>query len=344
MQAMEFDGNGFRLLDQRLLPEEETWVECRTAGEVAEAIRNMTVRGAPAIGIAAAYALALEARRLAGQVLDGAELVRHLKEAAQLLKTVRPTAVNLSWAVDRMLGRLDQAGVSAPDELVAMLAAEARSIHEEDVAMNKRIGLLGRDLLDDGAGVLTHCNAGALATGGVGTALGVIRAARDAGKKLHVFVNETRPVLQGSRLTAFELLKEGIASTLITDGMAGFFMSRGEIRTVIVGADRIAANGDVANKIGTYSLAVLAREHGIPFYVAAPWSTVDLSVKSGEDIPIEERDPAEVTQLAGKLLAPAAVKAANPAFDITPARLVSALITDRGVVYAPFEEGLRQLA
>ncbi len=317
-----------RLLDQRRLPAEETWLELAGSDEVAVAIKDLAVRGAPAIGVAAAYALAADARRGA----DGARL----RDAAERLIQARPTAVNLAWAVRRMLRR---AGLGA-----GALLAEAHAIRDEDEAACRRIGALGAPLLPPSARVLTHCNAGALATAGYGTALGVIRAAVEAGNPVAVFADETRPFLQGARLTAWELHRDGIPVTLLTDGMAGWLMCRGEIACVVVGADRIAANGDVANKIGTYALAVLARHHDLPFYVAAPWSTVDLETPDGAAIPIEERGGDEVLTLAGQRIAPAGVPARYPAFDVTPAALVTAIVTERGVVRGPLDAGLRALA
>jgi len=317
-----------RLLDQRLLPAEERWLELASADEVADAIRDLAVRGAPAIGVAAAYALAVEARRGAGP--------HRLRECAERLVRARPTAVNLGWAVRRMSHRI---GLGA-----AELLAEAHAIRDEDEAACRRIGALGAPLLPPGARVLTHCNAGALATAGYGTALGVIRAAIEAGNPVQVLADETRPFLQGARLTAWELQRDGIPVTLITDGMAGWLMASGEIACVVVGADRIAANGDVANKIGTYGLAVLAAHHGLPFYVAAPWSTVDLATPAGSDIPIEERGDDEVVTIAGRRIAPVGVSARYPAFDVTPAHLVTAIVTERGVVRRPLAEGLAALA
>jgi methylthioribose-1-phosphate isomerase len=316
-----------RLLDQRLLPGEEIWLELGDADAVAEAIRTLAVRGAPAIGVAAAYGLAVEARR-------GATVAR-LRQASETLAHARPTAVNLAWAVRRMGRRL---GLGAAEVL-----SEAHAIRDEDEAACRRLGALGAALLPPGATVLTHCNAGALATAGYGTALGVIRAAVEAGNPVTVLADETRPFFQGARLTAWELHRDGIPVTILTDGMAGWLMARREISCVVVGADRIAANGDVANKIGTYSLAVLAAHHGLPFYVAAPWSTVDLATAAGDDIPIEERASDEVLVIHGQRIGPAGVSARYPAFDVTPAALVTALITERGVVRAPYGTGLRAL-
>jgi methylthioribose-1-phosphate isomerase len=299
----------------------------------------MQVRGAPAIGVAAAYGLTLAA--LAHRSGDSAEFVSALENAATLLGATRPTAVNLQWALERVLVRAREVakrdGVEAAKQSVLQLAD---TMADEDVAVNRRIGAFGLDLVPRGASLLTHCNAGALATVDYGTALGVVRAAFEAGRGIHVYVDETRPFLQGARLTAWELQRLGVPMTLITDSMAGHFMSRGKVDLVVVGADRIAANGDVANKIGTYSLAVLARENGVPFYVAAPISTIDLSLASGAEIPIEERSSREVTELAGMAIAPEGVHAAHPAFDVTPARLVTAIITERGVVRQPYSETL----
>jgi methylthioribose-1-phosphate isomerase len=316
------------LLDQRLLPDEERWLALSTADEVVDAIRTLAVRGAPAIGVAAAYALACEARRGAGA---GA-----LREAAARLVAARPTAVNLAWAVRRMSTRFGDGA--------AELLAEAHRLRDEDEAACRRIGALGAALVPDRACILTHCNAGALATAGYGTALGVVRAAMEAGKAVSVLADETRPFLQGARLTAWELHRDRIPVTLLTDGMAGWLMQRGEIACVVVGADRIAASGDVANKIGTYALAVLARHHGIPFYVAAPWSTVDLATPTGDAIPIEERESDEVVMMAGRRIAPEGVRARYPAFDVTPAALVTAIVTERGITRAPHGPALAALA
>jgi methylthioribose-1-phosphate isomerase len=329
------------LIDQTRLPHAREVVRCSTVEEVAAAIRSMVVRGAPAIGVTAAYGMALVAQ--GGAAGDRDVQLNSLVEAKETLDAARPTAVNLAWATARMLrvAREGRPEESATD-LAERLLVEAREIHAEDERMCRAIGEHGAALLGSGARVLTHCNAGGLATTGYGTALAPIRTAHDAGKALHVLVDETRPFLQGSRLTAWELQQIGIPLTLITDNMAGYFMRRGEVDCIIVGADRIVANGDVANKIGTYGLAVLARAHGIPFYVAAPTSTVDMSLPSGDEIPIEHRDPGEVTHLAGRPLAPEGVQAAHPAFDVTPHDLVTAIITEKGVVEPPFEEGLRR--
>jgi methylthioribose-1-phosphate isomerase len=314
---LRWDGHVLTLLDQRLLPREETWIACRTASEVADAIRTMVVRGAPAIGCAAAFGMAMAAQQ-------GDDLAR----AADELKAARPTAVNLAWAVDRVLRSRD-------------FVREAEAIHVEDLESCKRIGRYGAELLGSSSTVLTHCNAGALATAGYGTALGVIRAAVESGKRVAVFADETRPYLQGARLTAWELQQDGIDVTLITDNMSGHFFQQGTFDAVVVGADRIAANGDAANKIGTYTVAVLAHAHGVPFYVAAPISTIDIACPSGAEIPIEERSAREVTDIFGTQVAPEGVAVRHPAFDVTPARLITAIITDRGVLRAPYEESIR---
>ncbi len=320
------------LLDQRLLPGEEKWIACRTAVEVRDAIRDMIVRGAPAIGITAAFGIALAALR--GDDVRG---------AAEMIRKARPTAVNLMWAVDRMLRVLDpflRPDSAASGRLGKTAVAEAEAILREDIEGNMRLGRYGAELLGAKATVLTHCNAGALATGGYGTALGVIRAAVDAGKKIAVFADETRPYLQGARLTAWELHRDGIDVTLITDSMSGHFFQQGQFDAAIVGADRIAANGDTANKIGTYTVAVLAQAHGVPFYVAAPVSTIDMTCPDGSRIPIEERSTAEVTEVFGKSIAPAGIHVRHPAFDVTPARLITAIITDRGVVRPPYTSSI----
>jgi methylthioribose-1-phosphate isomerase len=341
MRTLEFDERqrALLLVDQTRLPHETVLVPCRTPEEVAHAIKSMQVRGAPAIGVAAAYGMAVGAELHRSD--DPATFIADMERIATLLRGTRPTAVNLQWALDRLLVKAravaDQDGVAAAR---AALLTLAHQMAEEDVAANRQMGAFGLDLVPSGANVLTHCNAGALATVDYGTALGVVRAAHEAGRGIHVYVDETRPFLQGSRLTAWELQQLGVPMTLITDNMAGHFMNRGKVDLVVVGADRVAANGDVANKIGTYSLAVLARENGIPFYVAAPISTVDLSLKSGAEIPIEERSSREVTEYAGSQIAPVGVTAAHPAFDVTPARLVTAIITERGVVRAPYEQTL----
>ena len=319
-----------RFLDQTRLPAEEVWRTTDDHRVIAEAIRRLEVRGAPLIGIAAAYGLALAVR--AGVDIEG---------AAAELRSTRPTAVNLAWALDRCLDLVK--GLSVPSEISNRLAAEAVAIHEEDIRANHLIGEHGAALLNEGATVLTHCNAGALATGGYGTALGVIASAHTSGRIRHVYVDETRPLLQGARLTAWELARAGIPSTLIPDNAAGWHMRQGLVDAVITGADRIAANGDVANKIGTYQVAVLARENGIPFYVAAPTSTLDLALVSGDEIPIERRSADEVTSFSGTRTAPEQTEAANPAFDVTPNPYVAAIITENGVARAPYAETLAGL-
>ncbi|MFO7296525.1 MAG: S-methyl-5-thioribose-1-phosphate isomerase, partial [Clostridia bacterium] len=329
------------LLDQTLLPHQKKYVECYTYSDVARAIKEMIVRGAPAIGVSAAYGMVLGAAEYKGDDVEG--FIKHLEKVSELLKGTRPTAVNLFWAIERMLKVAYNNRQASVEDIKDLLLKEADRMAQEDVETNRRIGYFGQQLLQDGAVVLTHCNAGALATVGYGTALGVIRAAREAGKNISVYADETRPYLQGARLTAWELMEEGIPVTLITDSMAGYFMKKGIISAVIVGADRIAANGDVANKIGTYTLAVLAKENRVPFYVAAPLSTLDLSIESGDDIPIEERDEREVTHIGGVRIAPYGVKVANPAFDVTPNQYVTAIITDAGVVYPPYKQNLQKL-
>jgi methylthioribose-1-phosphate isomerase len=331
-----------RLIDQTRLPTEEVYLECRTFEEVAEAIRTMRVRGAPAIGVTAAMGLALGAQTI--QASNFKEFFKALEEMVSLLTRTRPTAVNLAWGVRRLLHLARKSRDLSLPEIRAALVAEARAMQAEDIRINRAMGQHGQGLIPNPARVLTHCNAGGLATAGYGTAVGVIRAAAEAGKRVMVWVDETRPLLQGARLTAWELQRAGIPITLITDNMAGYFMGRGQVDLVVVGADRIARNGDVANKIGTYGVALLARAHGIPFYVAAPISTLDLTLTDGSQIPIEERAPEEVTQIAGRQLAPAGVRAANPAFDVTPASFVDAIITERGVARAPYEESLPALA
>jgi methylthioribose-1-phosphate isomerase len=326
------------MIDQRRLPDEQVFLRCRDHREVAEAIRGMAIRGAPAIGVAAAMGLALGVRLSRA---EGEPLAAEFDAMCRDLAATRPTAVNLFWAIDRMRGRFAESASSST--LRDDLRREALAIHEEDVASCRRMGDLGAELLPDEARVLTHCNAGALATAGYGTALGVVRSAARLGKLKQVFADETRPYLQGARLTAWELLEDGIPTTLIADNMAGFMMAKGEVNAVVVGADRIARNGDVANKIGTYSVAILAREHGIPFYVAAPVSTIDLATQDGSRIPIEERAADEVTHHGGRRLAPAGVAVRNPAFDVTPARYVTAIVCERGVARPPYETSLAAL-
>lgn len=337
MRTIEWRDGAVCMIDQRVLPHRLDIVECRDYRDLARAIQDMTVRGAPAIGAAAAFGLALAARQ--SKATTRAALVSDLDEAGRILRATRPTAVNLGWALDRVLKRVHGLDI-APDELRAAVETEAQNIAEEDVAMNRSMARHGAALIQDGDTVLTHCNAGALATVDVGTAVGVIIEAHRQGKKIHVLVDETRPRLQGARLTAWELTQAGVPMTLIADNAAGYFLHAGKVQRVIVGADRVAANGDVANKIGTYKLAVVAKENGVPFYSAMPASTIDLKLPTGDLIPIEERDAREVTHIEGMPIAPEGVHVSNPAFDVTPHRYIAALITDRGVVYPPFEENL----
>ena len=341
IKTLEWTEAGVRFIDQTKLPTEEVYVTCKDYKEVANAIRTMIVRGAPAIGVAAAMGVAIGAQRSKATTLT--ELERQLDVVCNAIAETRPTAVNLFWAIRRMREKFDELRSLPVERIKTELVAEAQRMHVEDIAANEAMGRHGAVLLPNSGGILTHCNAGALATAGYGTALGVIRAAVESGKKLHVFADETRPFLQGSRLTAWELMKDGIPTTLIADNMAGAMMRQGKIGAVVVGADRIAANGDVANKIGTYTVAVLAKEHGIPFYVAAPTSTVDLNTPDGSKIPIEQRASTEVTHLAGKQIAPDAVRVENPAFDVTPSKYVAAIITERGVARAPYEQSLAGL-
>ena len=336
---LEWAGDALRILDQTRLPHQQLFIEACNYGTVVHAIKSMQVRGAPAIGIAGAYAVALAAMEIEAD--DLTSFRARLPDIAEEIAHARPTAVNLRWAVQRMLAVANEGPTI--DLVRQRLVDEAVSIHREDVEANRRIGALGAELLPKEGSVLTHCNAGALATGGYGTALGVIRAAWERGLRLHVYATETRPVLQGARLTAWELVQMGIPTDLIVDSAAGSVMATGSVGCVVVGADRIAANGDVANKIGTYSLSILAREHSVPFYVAAPISTLDISLASGEDIPIEERSGEEILSWAQVLTAPEGVGVHNPAFDVTPSRYVTAIITERGVAKPPYEESLRHL-
>ncbi len=329
------EGRILRLLDQRLLPAREVWLELTKAPEIAVSIRDMAVRGAPAIGVAAAYGAAFALR--SGSPAPSRE---RFEVARRLLAATRPTAVNLFAALTRMAGCFEREAAGSEEAIEAALISEADSIAAEDIEACRRIGRFGAELLSSGATVLTHCNAGALATAGYGTALGVVRAAVEAGKAIRVLADETRPFLQGARLTAWELARDRIPVELLTDGMAGHFLSLGEIAAVVVGADRIASNGDTANKIGTYTLAVLAKENGVPFYVAAPLTTVDFACVSGASIPIEERSSAEASVIGGVRIAPEGVAYRHPAFDVTPARYITAIITDRGVCRAPYGESL----
>jgi methylthioribose-1-phosphate isomerase len=342
IQTLEWTDQGVRFIDQTKLPTEETYVNCTTYQEVADVIRNMVVRGAPAIGVSAAMGIALGVK---GSKADNvADLKRDFDKICDVIGKTRPTAVNLFWAIKRMQQKFEMLRVRPIPQIQQSLIEEAQRMHAEDIAINQAMGKHGAALMPANGGVLTHCNAGALATAGYGTALGVIRAAVEAGKKIQVYADETRPFLQGARLTAWELVKDGIPTTVISDNMSGAMMRQGKIGAVIVGADRIAANGDVANKIGTYTVAVLAKEHGIPFYVAAPISTVDLETPDGSKIPIEQRNAAEVTHFAGKLVTPEGVSVENPAFDVTPAKYVTAIVTERGIARSPYEESLKQLA
>ena len=327
------------MIDQTRLPREESYVTCRTCEEVAAAIKTMVIRGAPAIGVAAAMGMALAALQADPKRMD-----EEMERAAAMLAATRPTAVNLFWAIGRMKQVYAGLRGKPAEEIRAALAREAQHVYLEDLEINEAIGRNGAPLVPDGKTVLTHCNAGALATAGYGTALGVIRAAVAAGKKVDVFADETRPFLQGARLTVWELMQDGIPVKLITDNMAGHFLRSGRIGCVVVGADRIARNGDVANKVGTYGVAVLAKENGVPFYVAAPVSTLDLKLDSGEQIPIEQRPAQEVTEVFGVPVAPENTEVENPAFDVTPARYVTAIITERGVARAPYENSLPALA
>jgi len=342
IKTLEWTDAGVRFIDQTKLPTEETYVTCKTYEEVADAIRTMIVRGAPAIGVAAAMGVALGVRDSQAKDIEGLQC--DLARISDVLASTRPTAVNLFWAIRRMRAKFEDLSAQPIARIKQTMIEEAQRMLLEDIAANEAMGKHGAVLLPASGGILTHCNAGALSTCGYGTALGVIRAAVDSGKKLEVFADETRPFLQGSRLTAWELMKDHIPTTLISDNMAGAIMRQGKIDAVIVGADRIAANGDVANKIGTYTVAVLAKEHSIPFYVAAPFSTIDLETADGSQIPIEQRSSREVTHLAGKQIAPAGVKVENPAFDVTPHKYVAAIITERGVARAPYSESLRGLA
>jgi len=327
------------MIDQRLLPEEEKYLECSDHEHVAEAIEKMAIRGAPAIGVAAAYGVALGVAKIKEQD----ELDEKFQRILDRLRDTRPTARNLFWALERMERVYDTHKHLSLVDLAQKLIREAIGIDSEDVETNKKIGLWGRDLIRDGQTILTHCNAGALATAGYGTALGVIRAAFEQGKGICVFADETRPLLQGARLTCWELEREGIPVVLITDNMSGYLMKKGRISAVITGADRIARNGDSANKIGTYSVAVLAREHGLPFYVAAPMNTIDFGLENGDAIPIEERTPDEVRRMAGRYITLPHIQVENPAFDVTPARYITAIITEKGIAEPPFERSLADL-
>lgn len=339
MQAMRWEDNSLLLLDQTKLPTKREYLRCIDHRMVAAAIRRLAVRGAPAIGVAAAYGMALGALEYQGQ--DRAELLAHLHNVQAILAATRPTAVNLFWALERIEAKLDQVKNRSVAEIQAALIQEAQMLEQEDVKTNQAIGRHGNTIVPPRARILTHCNAGALATCGYGTVLGVIRAAHEAGKDIHVFADETRPLLQGARLTAFELMEDKIPVTLITDNMAGWVLHQQLVDLVIFGADRIAANGDTANKIGSYSVAVLAKENGIPVFSAAPLSSIDLSLNSGAQIPVEERDPKEITHLGEVQIAPTGVKVFNPAFDITPHRYLDGIITEVGILRPPFELSIR---
>ncbi|MBI5286812.1 MAG: S-methyl-5-thioribose-1-phosphate isomerase [Deltaproteobacteria bacterium] len=340
-RTIEWKDNKVYMIDQRLLPTEEVYREYTDFMDVAEAIREMVIRGAPAIGVAAAFGVALGALNIEKKDKNG--FLKGFEKICDCLAHTRPTAVNLFWAIERMKRVVGENQDTPPAFLKDRLVEEAKGIYVEDIEANRQMGKNGSRFIKEGDAILTHCNAGALATAGYGTALGVIRRAVEEGKRVKVFAGETRPFLQGARLTAWELMKDGIDTTLITDNMAGYIMKKGLIDLVIVGADRIASNGDVANKIGTYSLAVLAKAHKIPFYVAAPTSTIDLKVKDGGEIPIEERDPGELTHIKGIPIAPAGIKVKNPAFDVTPNSLVTAIITERGVAERPYKASIQRL-
>jgi methylthioribose-1-phosphate isomerase len=341
LPTIDWQGDTIVMVDQRKLPGQEVYVRCRTAQEVARAIRTMIIRGAPAIGVSAAMGIALGMRRSTAKGTK--QFAVEFQKTCDMMAATRPTAVNLFWAIDRMkrvFADAAQAGQST-EEIAKRLERESRLIHDEDVASCRTMGGFGAEVVPDGARVLTHCNAGALATAGYGSALGVIRAAVEKGKRVAVFADETRPFLQGARLTAWELVRDGIDTTVITESMAGPLMRAGEIDIVVVGADRIAANGDTANKIGTYTVAVLAREHKVPFYVAAPLSTVDLATPDGDQIPIEERDRREVTHLGSSRLTPEGAHIRNPAFDVTPHRYITGIITEKGIFGPPYSETLK---
>jgi len=341
IQTIKWEGNSIHIIDQRKLPKKKEWLVCRTLREVIAAIRGMAIRGAPAIGVAAAMGLALGCESIKTERYG--TFRRRFLEMARQMKSARPTAANLKWAVERMIKVVERMHSSPVEEIKEAIRRESRVILKGDIEINLKIGRNGLELIPDRATILTHCNAGALATCGYGTALGMIRSAQEAGKDVRVIVDETRPLLQGMRLTAFELMEDNIPVTVIVDSAAGYLMRRKMIDLIITGADRVASNGDVANKIGSYQLAVMAKENEIPFYVASPLSTFDLDLKDGDLIPIEEREPGEVISLAGHLLGPKGVSAFNPAFDITPAKYVSAIVTERGVLRSPYKRSIRNL-
>jgi len=336
VKTIQWKNDRVVMLDQRLLPHKEVYRVCRDYQEVAQAIRDMVIRGAPAIGVAAAMGVALGAAKAQVKTFD-----RDFQRIFLTLSKTRPTAVNLFWALERMRKIYTVNRSRGVDVVKRLLKDEAHAIYKEDIAANKQLGKFGAQMLRNARHLMTHCNAGALATAGYGTALGVIRALKEAGREFDVFVNETRPFLQGARLTAWELKKEKIPATLITDSMAGYVMQTGKVDAVVVGCDRVAANGDVANKIGTYTIAVLAKRHGIPFYVAGPTSSIDLNCPSGKEIPIEQRDAKEVSHIFGKALAPKGIKVFNPAFDVTSHDLISAIITEKGVIQPPYQQNIR---
>src|SRR6202158_3363332 len=342
IQTLEWTPNGVVFIDQTKLPTEEVYVTCTTHQQVADVIRNMVVRGAPAIGVAAGMGIALGVKNSKAE--NGADLKKDFDEICDIIRQTRPTAVNLFWAIRRMTEKFESLRVRPIPQIKQDLVEEAQRMHAEDIAANQAMGRHGATLMPSSGGVLTHCNAGALAPAGYGTALGVIRAAVEAGKKIHVYADETRPFLQGSRLTAWELMKDGIPTTVISDSMAGVMMQQGKIGAIVVGADRIAAHGAVAIKVGTYTVPVLAKENGIPFSVAAPLSTVDLQASDGSKIPIEQRNKREVSHIAGKQMVPDGVQIENPAFDVTPSKYVTAIITERGIARAPYQQSLKKLS
>src|ERR1700692_481226 len=341
IHTLEWTNAGVVFIDQTKLPTEEVYVTCTTHQQVADVIRNMVVRGAPAIGVAAAMGIALGVKNSKAE--NGADLKKDFDQICEIIRQTRPPPVNLFWAIRRMTEKFESLRARPIAQIKQALIEEAQRMHAEDIAANQAMGRHGATLMPSSGGVLTHCNAGALATAGYGTALGVIRAAVEAGKKIHVYADETRPFLQGSRLTAWELMKDGIPTTVISDNMAGVMMQKEKIGAIVVGADRIAANGDVANKVGTYTVAVLAKENNIPFYVAAPMSTIDLQASDGSKIPIEQRNKREVTHIGGKQMTPDGVGIENPAFDVTPAKYVTAIITERGIARAPYNDSLESL-
>lgn len=338
MRTVEWDNGAVKMIDQRALPWTLEFARLETVEAVAESITNMTIRGAPAIGASAGFGMALAAQESQATTIDG--LIKDLKAYADLLKKARPTAVNLAWAVDKLMAIAESGKFNSPDDIRDTLLLEAQKIADDDVAINSKMGANGATLVKDGATILHHCNTGALATVDYGTALGVVRAAFEQGKNIHVLLDETRPRLQGSRLSAWEMEQLGVSYDIIPDTAAGYYMNKGEVDIILVGADRVAANGDFANKIGTYQLAIMAKEHGIPFYTVAPTSTIDLALKSGDEIPIEQRDPSEVTTPYGNPIVPAHFKARNPAFDVTPHKYLSGIVTENGIARPPFVENL----